>query len=95
MITHIDSVPVDAPIFQGVPAEVLLTIIDKLSKASYHYADDTGHEWGRAGECVREAAALINQHKLRYDAIRHLHAHEPQLVMLSTLIDVVLKDLRK
>lgn len=95
MITHINSIPVDAPLFQGVPVDDLLAIIGKLSSASYHYADDSGKEWGVAVEAVREAARLINQHKLRYDAIRHLQAHEKQLVTLATLIDVVFQELRK
>ena len=48
MTPHIGGIPADAPVFNRTPYMTLVGIVELLSKASYHYADDSGGEWGRA-----------------------------------------------
>jgi hypothetical protein len=91
----IGSIPVTAPLWKGAIADNLHEIISLLSKASYHYADDSTGEWGEAREYVANAAALINKFKLPFRAIERLQSEKPQLVTLEQLIDAVLKDARK
>lgn len=91
----IGGVPVTAPLWHGAPALTLAKIIDLLSSASYHYADDSGKEWGTANMKKMEAAALINQYKLSFYAIECLYKEAPQLFTLGELINAVIRDLRK
>ena len=95
MTPHIGGIPADAPVFNRTPYMTLVGIVELLSKASYHYADDSGGEWGRASLAKMEAAAIINQHKLSFYAIEALYKEAPQLFVLGDLINAVLKDARK
>lgn len=95
MTDTIRSIPVTAPMWNGADFMTLKGIIECLSNASYHYADDSGGEWERASLCKMEAAALINKHKLSFSAIRALYEEAKQLLTLSDVIDAVLKDARK
>jgi hypothetical protein len=95
MDTLIGGIPVTAPLWRGATRDKLLRIIELMSDASYHYADDSGKEWGRARECKNEAAALINQLRLDYAAIKVLYEERQQLVSFENLVDAVLKDARK
>lgn len=91
----IGGVVVTAPLWNGTPALTLTGIVQLLSSASYHYADDSGGEWGKASTAKMEAAALINQHKLTFSAIECLYKEAPQIFTLGDLVDAVIKDLRK
>jgi len=91
----IGGVPVTAPSWRGAPALTLTAIVGLLSSASYHYADDSGKEWGAAQMKKMEVAALINQYKLSFYAIECLYKEAPQLFTLGDLIDAVIRDLRK
>lgn len=95
MDDKIDGVPVDAPLWRKAPPEDLRQIVKCLSDASYHYADDSGREWGRGRSLVVEAATLINKHSLGHSAMVHLYADKPQLVSFGTLVDTVLQELRR
>lgn len=95
MTNKIFHVPVDAPLWGGTPEATLNLIIEKLSSASYHYADDSTGEWTRARNLVREAAALANEHKLAYNACLYLYSHKSQLVSFEQFMDAILKDARK
>jgi hypothetical protein len=44
-----------------------------LVNASYHYADDSGGEWGSAGECMREAARIAVEAAWPYWAIKRMY----------------------
>lgn len=95
MTTHIFKIPVDAPIWNKTPEDILLSIVKKLSDASYHYADDSASEWGRGKELIREAATLCNQHKLSYSACLYLYSHKTQLVSFEQFMDAILNEARK
>lgn len=95
MTNLISSIPVDAPLWRNTPEDVLLDIILKLSSASYHFADDSGQEWGRAKTLLSEAAALVNMHCLGQTAILALYRHAPQLLGEGQFFDAILKDARK
>lgn len=91
-LTEINDVPVSAPMFKGVDAELLTSIIGHISKASYHFADDSGGEWGSARRQVGTAARLIAQAGLPYAAISALYSHKPQLMGIDILFDAILKE---
>lgn len=91
----IGGIKVSAPLWNQVPELTLVGIVALLSRASYHYADDSAKEWGKAKELVDEAAFWINKYKLSFGAIEALHKETPQLVDLASLIDAVLKGARQ
>mgnify|MGYP000418658878 CR=1 FL=1 len=91
---EINGVTTKAPIFNGADKDALLGIVKNLTKASYHYADDSGGEWGHGRKAVQDAARSCNALKLSFGAMEHLYNHESQLVSLRDLIDAVLKDAR-
>jgi len=95
MTETIGKINATAPLWNGADFMTLKGIVQLLSSASYHYADDSGREWGRASLAKMEAAAIINQHKLRFYAIEALYKEAPQLFVLGDLINAVLKDARK
>lgn len=95
MSETIGNINATAPLWNGADFMVLKGIVQLLSSASYHYADDSGGEWGRASLAKMEAAAIINQHKLSFYAIKALYEEAPQLFVLGDLINAVLKDARK
>ena len=63
-VPKINNIPWDAPLFRKAPLIDLNTVIENLSKASYHYADDSGSEWGNAAALVREAARKLAEERL-------------------------------
>lgn len=91
----IGGIPVSAPLFRYTPYMTLIGIVQQLSNASYHYADDSGGEWGRAALSKMEAASIINNCELGFSAIEALYKEKPQLLSFEALIDAVLKDARK
>jgi len=90
----IGGIPVNAPLWKNTPFDTLNTVVECLKRASHHYADDTGKEWGKADALVCEAAKIINQHKLSVLAIYTLHKEAEPLVQVRKLIDAVLTDAR-
>lgn len=95
MSETIGNIDATAPLWNGADFMALKGIVQLLSSASYHYADDSGAGMGRANLAKMEAAAIINQHKLSFYAIEALYKEAPQLLRLSDLINAVLKDARK
>ena len=95
MSETIGNIHATAPLWNGADFMTLKGIVQLLSRASYHYADDSGGEWGRANLAKMEAAAIINQHQLGFTAIEALYKEAPQLFVLGDLINAVLKDARK
>lgn len=95
MTDKIGGIPADAPLWNNTPLYTLTGIVDLLTKASYHYADDSGQEWGEARAAKEKAARAINEMGLKTDAIKALHDHAPQLITYDDLLNAVLKDLRK
>lgn len=95
MSETIGNIDATAPLWNGADFTALKGIVQLLSSASYHYADDSGAGAGRAHLAKMEAAAIINQHKLSFYAIEALYKEAPQLLRLSDLINAVLKDARK
>ncbi len=91
----IGDIIVTAPLRNNAPPEELRSIVELLSRASYHYADDSSKEWGAAQRTKTEAAEKINGFNLGFRAIRALYDEKPQLLTLEDLIDSVLKDARK
>lgn len=91
----IGGVKASAPLWRGTDLMTLKWIVQLLSKASYHYADDSTGEWGSASLAMMEAAALINQHKLDLEAIQALYWEKSQLFPIGHLVNAVLKDARK
>ncbi|MBP8062477.1 MAG: hypothetical protein KAY29_01285 [Brevundimonas sp.] len=92
--TMIGGVVSGAPLWKGATEAELLAIVASLSSASYHYADDSGKEWGAAAEHKRKAAAEVNRLGLCASAIRALHRHTSQLVGSDDFIDAILQDAR-
>lgn len=90
----IGGVIISAPLWRGTPHNVLLEIVQHLSDASFHYADDSTSEWGRAAGHAKAAAFLINSRSLGFYAIECLYRHKPQLITFEQLMDRVLQDAR-
>ena len=94
-ISRIGGVPVDAPLWGGATPSVLFEIVSHLSKASYHFADDSTGEWVKARQALRDAAAKANQFRLDYHALEVLYRERSQLVGFDVFVNAVLKDARK
>ena len=90
----IGGVDATAPLWNKTDPRELHAIVAALSDASYHYADDSAGEWGRASTVLRHAAIAVNDMRLGYYAITCLHRHKPQLVTLDQFMDAILKDAR-
>ena len=54
-----------------------------LDRASYHFADDSGSEWGQARQCVDDAARLVAARRVPFWAIQRMVADARSLVMLD------------
>ena len=90
----IGTVRFSAPLFNKATLEELLFIVQKLSDASYHYADDSGSEFGSGSAALNAAACECEKLQLSYDALVEVHKHAPQLVTFSQFIDRVLRKAR-
>lgn len=90
----ISGVPIDAPLFRGAKPEDLEQVVEYLSSASYHYADDSAKEWGTARAKVLLAAVICARHRLGLRAIEYLHKHKSQLVPLDEIVDCTM-DMRE
>lgn len=90
----IGGVVVDAPLFNKAAPEFLEQIVKLLSRASFHFADDSAGEWGSGKAQVQTAARMVNEAKLGFYAIQCLHRDKPQLVTLDQFMDAILRDAR-
>ena len=90
----IGGVDVTAPLWNKAEPSELHAIVDALSTASYHYADDSSGEWGLAATSLHRAASAVNAARLGHYAITCLYRHKPQLVTLDQFMDAVLRDAR-
>ena len=90
----IGGVIATAPLFNKVTPDSLREMVQLLSDASGHFADDSGKEWSMGRALVRRFAATVNASSLPYYAIVCLHRDQPQLVTLDHVMDAVLKDAR-
>jgi hypothetical protein len=95
MTQRFSDVPWNAPLFNKAPLADLDFIVNQLSKASYHYADDSGQEFGYASLAKMLAAQKANELKLSFSAVERLVKHQPQLVTIGDMIDAMLLELRK
>ena len=91
----IGGVVVDAPLFNKAAPDFLAQIVKLLSRASFHFADDSAGEWGHGNAQVQTAARMVNEAKLGFYAIQCLHRDQPQLVTLDQFMDAILRDARK
>jgi len=93
--THIGGVNITAPLWHKAPPDELTYIVKMLSDASFHYADDSGKEWGKGRLALDIAASKCVQLKLSYDALELLYKDKPQLVSFSQFMDHILSGLRE
>jgi hypothetical protein len=91
----IGGVVSDAPLFNKAPPEFLAQIVNLLSAASYHFADDSVGEWGHGTAQVQSAARMVNEAGLGFYAIQCLHRDKPQLVTMDQFVDAILQDARQ
>ena len=91
----IGGVVVDAPLWNKAAPEFLEQIVKLLSRASFHFADDSASEWGSARLQVQSAARMVNEVNLGFYAIQCLHRDKAQLVTLDQFMDAILRDARK
>lgn len=91
-IKLIGGVRSDAAQWRGAPAETLTQIVQHMIDAS-----DKMHKGvlnGAALECIRKAAAMINDHGLGIYAIKCLYRHRQQYFTVEVLTDCALDDAR-
>lgn len=55
------------------PEPVFPAFKKALISASFHYADDSGSEWGSAGDRMREAARIAVEAEWPYWAIKRMY----------------------
>lgn len=91
----IGTVRYSAPLFNKATLKELLAIVNLLSDASYHYADDSGGEWGNGRHAMESAATKCVQLRFSYDALELLYKDTPQLVTFSQFMDHVLRASRE
>lgn len=91
----IGGVVVNAPLWNKAEPEFLEQIVKLLSRASFHFADDSAGEWGTGKAQVQTAARMVNEAKLGFYAIGCLHRDKPQLVTLDQFMDAILRDARE
>ena len=94
-VETIGGVNATAPLWNGVTPDSLRDLVQLLSDASYHFADDSTGEWNTARKCLDRFAQTVNACRLGFYAIQCLHRDKPQLVTLDQVMDAVLKDARK
>ena len=87
----INGVRATAPVFHHATFDELSEVVKLLSKASYHYADDSAKEWGAAKKLVRVAAKICASFELGLSALQHLHKHTSQLVAFDQFVDAVMQ----
>lgn len=91
----IANIPASAPLWKGASQEALSSIVECLSSASYHFADDSTCEWQHAHEALKTAAMHVNKLGLGATAIEYLYREKAQLIAFDQFLDAILKDARK
>lgn len=84
-VKTIGGVVATAPLFNKVKPESLRDMVNLLDHASYHYADDSGKEWGSAGDALHRFAETVNVCKLSYSAIVCLHRDHAAAIAAALL----------
>jgi hypothetical protein len=87
----INGIRATAPIFHHATFDELSEVVALLSKASYHFSDDSAKEWGAAKKAVRDAAKICASFELGLSALQHIHKHTSQLVAFEQFIDAVMR----
>lgn len=63
-VETIGGVDATAPLWNGVTPDSLRDLVQLLSDASYHFADDSAGEWGTARKCLDRFAQTVNACRL-------------------------------
>ena len=77
------------------PNSVIANLVGKdqfqklLNDASYHYADDSGGEWGRGAQLVLEAAQVAIANKWRFWQIQAAHRNSASLVTFDQVMEQI------
>jgi hypothetical protein len=66
-------------------------MVELLRTASYHYADDTGKEWGAAGRAMDDFVNKAVEHELSYYHLDDIYREADPLVPFSAIIDALLR----
>jgi hypothetical protein len=64
-----------------------------LNDASYHFADDSGQEWGRGYNLVDDAVDLVISNGYDYNAIKRMVSETKSLVDGDMFLRLVVKKL--
>lgn len=91
---RINGIICTAPLFRGATEEQLLDIVELLSRASYHFADDSAKEWTEARSCLLHAAEDIINLGLDFEAIEALYKHKHQLCSFAQLMNTLMRRYR-
>ena len=81
----------NAPLFKNASISQLEQIVDYLSSASYHYADDSGSEWGTGRERLKVAAEECAKLRFEVYALRCLYRHKSQLISEDQFINAAMQ----
>jgi len=68
---------------------------EHIRQASFHYADDSGGEWGMGAARVAKAASVANENGWHFWQMEQAHKHVAPLVTFSQFMEAVLSGLRK
>jgi len=60
-----------------------------LNDASFHYADDSGGEWGRGAQLVIDAVKVVIENKWRFWQIKEAHRESAPLVTFDQVMEQV------
>lgn len=77
------------------PNSIIANLVGKdqfqklLNDASYHYADDSGGEWGRGAQLVLEAAQVAIANKWRFWQIQAAHRDSAPLVTFDQVMEQI------
>lgn len=60
-----------------------------LNDASFHYADDSGGEWGQGAQLVIDAVKVVIENKWRFWQIKEAHRESAPLVTFDQVMEQV------
>lgn len=70
-------------------------LVELLRTASYHYADDSGSEWGAANRTMDEFVKLSVENDLTYYHYEDIYTAAAPLMPFSAIFDDVLRYLKR
>jgi hypothetical protein len=70
-------------------------LVELLRTASYHYADDSGKEWGAAARAMDEFIELAVEKELTYYHYEDVYTAATPLMPFSAIVDGVLRYLKR